>query len=158
MRRARALELPDTAAAALPRPRPWRGDEQAQLDELKMVVEVDVVHIRFDRASWSATGSKSCCCLRAVTCKNQRSPQCGWSILASRERLIRVPTSVSLGNLAEVRSRIFKTRCCASDRLKKSQALSGAHLNLPMPAMYRLGGSEETAAPRGKKPFKACGQ
>jgi 23S rRNA pseudouridine2605 synthase len=63
-----------------------------------------------------------------------------------------------LAELAEGAVEEVKTRVLREQLGEKLVALSGAEFNRPMPGDADAKPAEETAAPRGKKPFKPAGK
>jgi 23S rRNA pseudouridine2605 synthase len=75
-------------------------------------------------------------------------------------RLIRVSYGpFQLGELAEGEVEEVKTRVLRDQLGEKVAALAGADFNRPMPGEPQAAAKgDETAAPRGKKPFKPAGK
>jgi 23S rRNA pseudouridine2605 synthase len=155
---ARALELPDTGWLRRYRVRAHGDVTQAQLDELKKGVEVDgVKYGSIDATLERDQGANVWLVFAIREGKNREVRNVMAHLGLEVNRLIRVSYGpFQLGELAEGQVEEVKTRVLREQLGEKIAALAGADFNRPMPGDKSE--SEESDAPRGKKPFKPAGK
>jgi 23S rRNA pseudouridine2605 synthase len=160
---ARALELPDTGWLRRYRVRAHGEVTQAQLDELKKGVEVDgVKYGSIDATLERDQGANVWLVFAIREGKNREVRNVMAHLGLEVNRLIRVSYGpFQLGELAEGQVEEVKTRVLREQLGEKIATLAGADFNRPMPGeksdAERTEG-DESAAPRGKKPFKPAGK
>ena len=158
---ARALELPDTGWLRRYRVRAHGEVTQAQLDELKMGVEVDgVKYGSIDATLERDQGANVWLVFAIREGKNREVRNVMAHLGLEVNRLIRVSYGpFQLGELAEGQVEEVKTRVLREQLGEKIATLAGADFNRPMPGQSDAEKSDdEEAAPRGKKPFKPAGK
>ncbi len=158
---ARALELPDTGWLRRYRVRAHGEVTQGQLDELKKGVEVDgVKYGSIDATLERDQGANVWLVFAIREGKNREVRNVMAHLGLEVNRLIRVSYGpFQLGELAEGEVEEVKTRVLRDQLGEKVAALAGADFNRPMPGEPQAGAEgDETAAPRGKKPFKPAGK
>jgi 23S rRNA pseudouridine2605 synthase len=157
---ARALELPDTGWLRRYRVRAHGEVTQAQLDELKRGVEVDgVKYGSIDATLERDQGANVWLVFAIREGKNREVRNVMAHLGLEVNRLIRVSYGpFQLAELAEGEVEEVKTRVLREQLGEKIAALAGADFNRPMPGEPQAKPEEETAAPRGKKPFKPAGK
>jgi 23S rRNA pseudouridine2605 synthase len=158
---ARALELPDTGWLRRYRVRAHGEVTQGQLDELKKGVEVDgVKYGSIDATLERDQGANVWLVFAIREGKNREVRNVMAHLGLEVNRLIRVSYGpFQLGELAEGEVEEVKTRVLRDQLGEKVAALAGADFNRPMPGEPQAAAEgDETAAPRGKKPFKPAGK
>ncbi len=160
---ARALELPDTGWLRRYRVRAHGEVTQAQLDELKKGVEVDgVKYGSIDATLERDQGANVWLVFAIREGKNREVRNVMAHLGLEVNRLIRVSYGpFQLGELAEGQVEEVKTRVLREQLGEKIATLAGADFNRPMPGEKsddEKSGGDDTAAPRGKKPFKPAGK
>jgi 23S rRNA pseudouridine2605 synthase len=158
---ARALELPDTGWLRRYRVRAHGEVTQGQLDELKKGVEVDgVKYGSIDATLERDQGANVWLVFAIREGKNREVRNVMAHLGLEVNRLIRVSYGpFQLGELAEGEVEEVKTRVLRDQLGEKVATLAGADFNRPMPGEPQAGAEgDETAAPRGKKPFKPAGK
>jgi 23S rRNA pseudouridine2605 synthase len=158
---ARALELPETGWLRRYRVRAHGEVTQAQLDELKRGVEVDgVKYGPIDATLERDQGANVWLVFAIREGKNREVRNVLAHLGLEVNRLIRVSYGpFQLAELAEGAVEEVKTRVLRDQLGEKLVALAGADFNRPMPGETQAAAeNEETAAPRGKKPFKPAGK
>jgi 23S rRNA pseudouridine2605 synthase len=158
---ARALELPDTGWLRRYRVRAHGEVTQAQLDELKKGVEVDgVKYGPIDATLERDQGANVWLVFAIREGKNREVRNVMAHLGLEVNRLIRVSYGpFQLAELAEGEVEEVKTRVLREQLGEKIAALAGADFNRPMQGEPQPEAeSEETDAPRGKKPFKPAGK
>jgi 23S rRNA pseudouridine2605 synthase len=158
---ARALELPDTGWLRRYRVRAHGEVTQAQLDELKKGIEVDgVKYGPIDATLERDQGANVWLVFAIREGKNREVRNVMAHFGLEVNRLIRVSYGpFQLGELVEGEVEEVKTRVLREQLGEKIATLAGADFNRPMQGEAQTGPeSEETDAPRGKKPFKPAGK
>jgi 23S rRNA pseudouridine2605 synthase len=158
---ARALELPDTGWLRRYRVRAHGEVTQAQLDELKKGVEVDgVKYGSIDATLERDQGANVWLVFAIREGKNREVRNVMAHLGLEVNRLIRVSYGpFQLGELEEGQVEEVKTRVLREQLGEKIATLAGADFNRPMPGEPQAAAeSEESEAPRGKKPFKPAGK
>jgi 23S rRNA pseudouridine2605 synthase len=157
---ARARTARHRLAAALSRPRPWRGP-QAQLDELKKGVEVDGVKYGSIDATLERDQGANVWLVFAIREGRIAKSATSWPSRPRGEppdpRLLR---AISAGRTRRGLVEEVKTRVLREQLGEKIATLAGADFNRPMPGEKsdEKSDDEATDAPRGKKPFKPAGK
>ena len=158
---ARALELPETGWLRRYRVRAHGEVTQAQLDELKKGVEVEgVKYGPIDATLERDQGANVWLVFAIREGKNREVRNVLAHLGLEVNRLIRVSYGpFQLAELEEGQVEEVKTRVLREQLGEKIAALAGADFNRPMPGEAQAEAeNEETAAPRGKKPFKPAGK
>ncbi len=154
---ARVLELPDTGWLRRYRVRAHGEVTQDQLDALKKGVEVDgVKYGSIDAQLERDQGANVWLVFAIREGKNREVRNVMAHLGLEVNRLIRVSYGpFQLGELAEGAVEEVKTRVLREQLGEKVAALAGAEFARPMPDEVVV---DDSAAPRGKKPFKASGK
>lgn len=154
---ARALELPDTGWLRRYRVRAHGEVTQAQLDELKMGVEVDgVKYGPIDAQLERDQGANVWLVFAIREGKNREVRNVMAHLGLEVNRLIRVSYGpFQLGELAEGQVEEVKTRVLREQLGEKLAALAGADFNRPVADEKS---ADDDDAPRGKKSFKPAGK
>jgi 23S rRNA pseudouridine2605 synthase len=158
---ARALELPDTGWLRRYRVRAHGEVTQAQLDELKKGVEVEgVKYGPIDATLERDQGANVWLVFAIREGKNREVRNVLAHLGLEVNRLIRVSYGpFQLAELEEGQVEEVKTRVLREQLGEKIAALAGADFNRPMPGEPQASPeSDDTAAPREKKPFKPAGK
>jgi 23S rRNA pseudouridine2605 synthase len=158
---ARALELPDTGWLRRYRVRAHGEVTQGQLDELKKGVEVDgVKYGPIDATLERDQGANVWLVFAIREGKNREVRNVMAHLGLEVNRLIRISYGpFQLAELEEGQVEEVKTRVLREQLGEKIAALAGADFARPMQGEpHPEAESEESDAPRGKKPFKPAGK